>query len=107
MTNKLQPLSDRVLIQPVKVEAKSAGGLWLPEGAKETPQEGTVIAVGPGRMSEPVPKNLNDPIWPLCPMNVKVGDRVIFQKYGGCDLKIDGEDYKLLGQDDVLAIVNK
>jgi len=92
----LRPLSDRILVQRVAEDEKTKGGIIIPDTAKEKPAEGKVIATGNGRMGED---------GKLLPMDVKVGDRVLFSKYGGTDVKIDGEDYLILRQDDVLGII--
>ncbi len=92
----LRPLSDRILVQRVEEDAKTKGGIIIPDTAKEKPAEGKVVAAGNGRMGED---------GKLLPMDVKVGDRVLFSKYGGTDVKIDGEDYLILRQDDVLGVI--
>ncbi|MCA1793448.1 MAG: co-chaperone GroES [Desulfotignum sp.] len=92
----LRPLSDRILVQRVAEDGKTKGGIIIPDTAKEKPAEGKVVATGNGRMGED---------GKLLPMDVKVGDRVLFSKYGGTDVKIDGEDYLILRQDDVLGII--
>lgn len=92
----LRPLSDRILVQRVEEDEKTKGGIIIPDTAKEKPAEGKVVATGNGRMGED---------GKLLPMDVKVGDRVLFSKYGGTDVKIDGEDYLILRQDDVLGII--
>ncbi|HKK99812.1 MAG TPA: co-chaperone GroES [Desulfotignum sp.] len=92
----LRPLSDRILVQRVAEDEKTKGGIIIPDTAKEKPAEGKVVATGNGRMGED---------GKLLPMDVKVGDRVLFSKYGGTDVKMDGEDYLILRQDDVLGII--
>jgi chaperonin GroES len=92
----LRPLSDRILVQRVAEDEKTKGGIIIPDTAKEKPAEGKVVATGNGRIGED---------GKLLPMDVKVGDRVLFSKYGGTDVKIDGEDYLILRQDDVLGII--
>ncbi len=92
----LRPLSDRILVQRVAEDEKTKGGIIIPDTAKEKPAEGKVVATGNGRLGED---------GKLLPMDVKVGDRVLFSKYGGTDVKIDGEDYLILRQDDVLGII--
>ena len=92
----LRPLSDRVLVERVEENEKTKGGLYIPDTAKEKPAEGKVVAAGNGRMGED---------GKLLPMDVKVGDRVLFSKYGGTEVKIDGCDYLILRQDDILGIV--
>lgn len=92
----LRPLSDRILVQRVEEDVKTKGGIIIPDTAKEKPVEGKVVATGKGRMGED---------GKLLPMDIKVGDRVLFSKYGGTDVKIDGTDYLILRQDDVLGII--
>ena len=93
---KLRPLNDRVIVIGLEKDQKTAGGIIIPDTAKEKPAEGKVVATGNGRMGED---------GKLLPMDVKVGDRVLFSKYGGTDVKIDGDDYLILRQDDVLGII--
>ena len=93
----IKPLEDRVLIQIKEAESTTASGLVIPDSAKEKPQEGVVIAAGPGRFDG------DDRV----PMDSKVGDTVVFSKYGGTELKYDGEEYLLLNSRDVLAIIEK
>ena len=90
----LQPLEDRIVVKPSEGEEMTASGLVIPDTAKERPQEGEVIAVGPGRFED----------GQRVPMDVKVGDKVIYSKYGGTEVKIEGEDYLILSARDVLAI---
>ncbi|NOX34286.1 MAG: co-chaperone GroES [Deltaproteobacteria bacterium] len=92
----LRPLSDRILVERVEEDEKTKGGIIIPDTAKEKPAEGKIVATGNGRMGED---------GKLLPMDVKVGDRVLFSKYGGTDVKIDGIDYLILRQDDVLGII--
>ena len=92
----IKPLEDRVLVQINEAETTTASGLVIPDSAKEKPQEATVIAVGPGRGADD-----DDRI----PMDVKEGDIVIFSKYGGTELKYQGEEYLLLSQRDILAVI--
>ena len=102
MATKLQPLADRVIIRPIAKEEVTKGGIILPDTAKEKPQEGEIIAVGPGRLTEE-----GKPI----KMDVKVGDRVIFAKYAGIEIKLDkkseitlaGEELVILRESDILA----
>lgn len=91
----LKPLGDRIVIRPTEAEEVTKGGIVLPDAAKERPQEGEVIAVGTGKVLETGAK---------IPMEVKVGDKIIYSKYGGTEIKIGGEEYVILRQDDVLAI---
>jgi len=92
----LRPLSDRILVQRMEEDVKTKGGIIIPDTAKEKPVEGKVVATGKGRMGED---------GKVLPMDVKVGDRVLFSKYGGTEVKIDGSDYLILRQDDVLGII--
>lgn len=91
----IKPLEDRVVVKPGTEEERTKGGIVLPDTAKERPQEGEVKAVGPGRLLDSGER---------APMDVKVGDKVIFAKYGGTEIKIDGEEYIILRQSDILAI---
>ena len=95
----LQPLDDRIVVKPNESEEKTASGLVIPDTAKEKPQQGEVLAVGPGRRSE----NTGE----LIPLDVKVGDTVIYSKYGGTEVKWGGEDYLVLSARDVLAVIEK
>jgi len=96
---KIKPLEDRILVEVLDAETKTASGLVIPDTAKEKPQEGKVIAVGPGRFDEDGEKRI--------PMDIKTGDTVVFSKYGGTEVSYDGKDYLLLSARDVLAIVSK
>ena len=89
----IKPLSDRVLIEPNPAEEKTAGGLFIPDTAKEKPLAGKVVAVGPGTSE--------------VTMEVKVGDQVLYGKYAGTELNIDGESYLMMAQRDILAVVEK
>ncbi len=93
----LKPLSDRVVVKVLEAEEKTASGIVLPDKAKEKPQEGKVMAVGTGKLLESGAKS---------EMDVKVGDKVIFSRYAGTEVKIEGEEYLILRQDDILALVN-
>jgi chaperonin GroES len=93
----LQPLEDRIVVKPSEGEEMTASGLVIPDTAKEKPQEGEVIAVGPGRFEDGT----------RVPLDVKVGDKVIYSKYGGTEVKLEGDEYLILSARDVLAIVNK
>ena len=95
----IKPLEDRIVVQANEAETTTASGLVIPDTAKEKPQEGTVIAVGPGRVDDPGEKRI--------PLDVAVDDIVVFSKYGGTELKYDGQEYLLLSARDVLAIVVK
>ncbi len=99
MSIKLRPLNDRIVVKPFEGEEKTASGLYLPETAKEKPQQGEVLAVGPGRFDEDGKKRI--------PMEVKVGDQVLFAKYGGTEIKLDGEKLLILKESDVLAVIEK
>jgi len=91
----VKPLEDRVVVKPNTEEERTKGGIVLPDTAKERPQEGEVIAVGPGKLLENGQR---------APVDVKPGDKVIFAKYGGTEVKIDGEEYIILRQSDILAV---
>jgi len=93
---KFRPLHDRILVQRVEQETKTKGGIIIPDTAKEKPIEGKVIAVGQGRIGED---------GKVLPLDIKKGDRVLFGKYGGTEVKIDGEDYLIMREDDVLGIL--
>ncbi len=93
----LEPLDDRVVVKPGEEEEMTASGIVIPDTAKEKPQEGEVVAVGPGRFEEGA----------RVPMDVKVGDTVLYSKYGGTEVKVEGEDYLVLSARDILAIVQK
>lgn len=99
MSVKIKPLEDRILVQSLEAEQTTASGLVIPDTAKEKPQEGTVIAVGPGRFDESGNSRI--------PLDVKVGDVVIYSKYGGTEVKYAGSEYLLLNARDILAIVEK
>ena len=99
MSVNIKPLEDRVLVQSLEAEQTTASGLVIPDTAKEKPQEGKVVAVGPGRFDEDGEKRI--------PLDVKVGDTVIYSKYGGTEVKYAGTEYLLLGARDILAIVEK
>jgi len=90
----LQPLADRVLVKPIEKEEKTKSGIYLPDTAKEKPQEGKVLAVGPGKMSDDGKR---------IAMDVKVGDTVIYAKYGGTEIKVDEEELMILRESDILA----
>ena len=98
MSVAIKPLEDRIVIQQLAAEQVTTSGIIIPDSAKEKPQEGTVVAVGPGRIDD----NGN-----RVPVDVKVGDKVIFSKYGGTELKYNGEEYLVLSARDVLAIVER
>ena len=98
MAITIKPLEDRIVIRQVDSEEKTASGLYIPDATKEKPQEGEVLAVGPGRVDD----NGN-----RVPVDVKVGDHVIFSRYGGTEVKYDGEELQILSARDVLAIVER
>ena len=93
---KFRPLHDRVIVKRVEEEEKTSGGIIIPDAAKEKPQEGTIIAVGKGKILE------NGKVSPL---DVKKGDRILFGKYSGQEIKIDGEEHLIMREDDILAII--
>ena len=95
----LQPLDDRIVVKAGEAEETTASGLVIPDTAKEKPQQGAVIAVGPGRRSE----TTGD----IIPLDVKVGDKVVYSKYGGTEITVDGDDVLILNGRDVLAVVEK
>ena len=99
MSVSIKTLEDRILVQTLEAEQTTASGLVIPDTAKEKPQEGQVLAVGPGRFDEDGDKRI--------PLDIKVGDVVIYSKYGGTEVKYDGQEYLLLSARDVLAIVEK
>ncbi len=93
----IEPLEDRVVVKPAEEEETTASGIVIPDTAKERPQEGEVVAVGPGRFEE----------GSRVPMDIKVGDRVLYSKYGGTEVKLEGDEYLVLSARDLLAIVKK
>ena len=93
---KVRPLHDRILVQRLDAETKTAGGIIIPDTAKEKPQEGKVVAVGAGKIGDDGKRR---------PMGVKTGDRILFSKYGGSDVKIDGDEHLIVREEDVLAIL--
>jgi chaperonin GroES len=93
---KIRPLQDRIIVKRIEGEEKSKGGIIIPDSAKEKPQEGKVIAVGKGKITED---------GKLQPMDVKKGDRVLFSKYSGSEVNIDGEEHLIIREDDVLGIL--
>jgi chaperonin GroES len=95
MVYKIRPLKDRVLVRPIEEETKTAGGIYLPDTAKERPMQGEIIAVGPGRYIE----EKGDRV----PVGLEAGDKVIFGKYAGTEVRIEGEEFKILEAKDVLA----
>jgi chaperonin GroES len=97
MALKLKPLGDRLIVRAIEEEEKTASGIVLPETAKEKPQKGTVLAVGDGKINEDTGKRT--------PLDVAVGDEVLYSKYGGTEIKVDGEELLVLRESDVLAKV--
>jgi chaperonin GroES len=95
----LEPLEDRIVVKPSEEEEMTASGLVIPDTAKERPQEGEVVAVGPGRFTEDGSARVA--------MDVKAGDKVIYSKYGGTEIKFEGDEYLILSARDVLAIIKK
>ncbi len=95
---KVKPLHDRILIKRVEEEAKTKGGIIIPDTAKEKPQEGLVVAVGPGKVTENGTR---------VPCEVKAGDRILFGKYSGTEIKVEGVEHLILREDDILAVISK
>jgi chaperonin GroES len=93
---KIRPLNDRVLVVRVEEEQKTAGGIIIPDTAKEKPQEGKIIAAGPGKMGDDGKRT---------PLNVKTGDKILFSKYAGTEIKIDGVEHTFMKEDDILGIL--
>lgn len=93
----IRPMNDRVLVTRVEEEQKTAGGIIIPDTAKEKPQEGKVVAVGPGKQDEGGSR---------IPLEVKAGDRILFGKYAGTEIKIDGEEHIFMREDDILAVLD-
>lgn len=92
----IRPLNDRILVKRLESEEKTTGGIIIPDSAKEKPAEGEIVAVGPGKMNDKGER---------VAMDVKAGDRVLFSKYGGTDVKIEGEDYLIMREDDILGVI--
>ena len=95
---KIRPLQDRIIVKRIEEEEKSKGGIIIPDTAKEKPQEGKVVAVGKGKVSED---------GKITPVDVKVNDRVLFGKYSGSEINIDGEEHLIMREDDVLGVLEK
>ena len=93
----IRPLQDRIIVKRIDAEEKTVGGIYIPDTAKEKPQEGEVIAVGKGKRLES---------GEIQALDLKQGDRILFSKYGGTDVKIDGEDYLIMREDDVLGVID-
>jgi len=92
----IRPLQDRIIVERVEEETKTAGGLIIPDTAKEKPQQGKVVAVGKGKKTED---------GKVLPLDVKVGDRVLFGKYAGTEIKVEGKEYLMMREDDILGVV--
>jgi chaperonin GroES len=95
MAQRVKPLHDRIIVKRLEEEDKSKGGIIIPDTAKEKPQQGKVIAVGPGRRED----------GKVLPLDVKAGDKVLFAKYSGTEFKLDGEEHLILREDDVLGVI--
>ena len=95
MAVKFRPLHDRVIVKRVQEEEKTAGGIIIPDTAKEKPQEGKVVAVGPGKYED----------GKVIPLGVKAGDKILFGKYSGAEIKLDGEEHLIMREDDILGII--
>jgi chaperonin GroES len=95
---KLKPLNDRVIVTRVEKDQKTAGGIIIPDTAKEKPQEGKIVAVGPGKFDDKGKRRI--------PMEVKEGDRILFSKYAGTEIKIDGVEHIFMKEDDILGVLN-
>ena len=98
MSVNIKPLEDRIVVQPIDAEQTTASGLVIPDTAKEKPQEGEVVAVGPGRFNEDGDGRI--------PLDISVGDKVIYSKYGGTEIKYAGEEFLILSARDVLAVLS-
>ena len=96
MSIKLTPLEDKIIVKQAEAQTQTASGLYIPDNAKEKPQQGEVLAVGPGRRDDKGER---------IPMDVKVGDKVLYSKYGGTEVHYEGEDYLIVGGRDILAIL--
>jgi chaperonin GroES len=94
----IRPLHDRIIVERIEEETKTAGGLIIPDSAKEKPQQGRVVAAGKGKVTED---------GKLLGMDVKVGDRILFGKYAGTEIKVEGKEYLMMREDDVLGVVEK
>ena len=96
MSIKLTPVEDKIIVKQAEAQTQTASGLYIPDNAKEKPQQGEVLAVGPGRRDDKGER---------IPMDVKVGDKVLYSKYGGTEVRYEGEDYLIVGARDILAIL--
>src|SRR4029450_5697811 len=97
MATKIRPLHDRGIVKRIEEEAKTKGGLIIPDTAKEKPQEGRVVAVGPGKQDD----------GKVIPLGVKAGDKILFGKYSGTEIKLDGEEHLIMKEDDILGVIEK
>ena len=97
MPTKIRPLHDRVIVKRIEETEKTKGGIIIPDTAKEKPQEGKVVAVGPGRLEE----------GKVIPLDVKAGDKILFGKYSGTEIKLDGEEHLILREDDILGVIEE
>ena len=95
MATKLRPLHDRVIVKRIDEEEKTKGGIIIPDTAKEKPQEGRVVAVGPGKNED----------GKVIPLGVKAGDKILFGKYSGTEIKLDGEEHLIMREDDILGVI--
>ncbi len=95
MAVNFRPLSDKVLVKPSEAESQTSGGIFIPDSAKQKPQEGEVIAVGPGRILDDGSRST---------LTVSIGDKVIYSKYGGTELKLEGQEYMILDEDQIYAV---
>ncbi|MBI4523859.1 MAG: co-chaperone GroES [Deltaproteobacteria bacterium] len=95
MSAKIRPLRDRVIVKRIEEEEKTKGGIIIPDTAKEKPQEGRVVAVGPGRLED----------GKVIPLDVKAGDKILFGKYSGTEIKLNGEEHLIMREDDILGII--
>lgn len=95
MAIKIRPLHDRVIVRRIAEEEKTKGGIIIPDTAKEKPQEGKVVAVGPGRQED----------GKVIPLGVKAGDKILFGKYSGTEIKLDGEEHLIMREDDILGVI--
>jgi len=93
---KLRPLQDRILVKRIEEESKTAGGIFIPDTAKEKPQKGEIVAVGKGKKTED---------GKVIPLDVKVGDKVLFGKYAGTEIKVEGQEYLIMREDDILGVM--
>ena len=95
MATKIRPLHDRVIVKRIEEEEKTKGGIFIPDTAKEKPQEGRVVAVGPGKQDD----------GKVIPLGVKAGDKILFGKYSGTEIKLDGEEHLIMKEDDILGVI--